>query len=402
MNQFNHNSFRETEAISDMLKKTRDLVPLIRENSAKAEEARRVPESVIEALTAAGTFRTSVPKRYGGLEASMKTMLDVSSIVGEGDGGTSWVVTLCNGCAWLAGLYPVAAQDDVWGNNPDARVSGVLTPSAEAKKVAGGYEVSGKWFYNSGSWHADWAVLGFPVVNEAGEAVDQGLALIPRSDLEIEETWFVAGMAASASNCLVAKNAFVPEHRVLSVPTALGDEYPSEVTDNEPFYRSAFVPLLCMILAGPQLGMGRAALDFVISKAATRPIAYTFFNAQADSTAFQMQIAEAATRIDTAHLHAYRAAADIDNAAINGIKLDLIARTRVRNDAGVVIENITRAIDTLMFAHGAGGFANVSPLQRLWRDSAVAARHSVTLPIISSEIYGKALLGVKEQITPLI
>ena len=67
-----------------------------------------------------------------------------------------------------------------------------------------------------------------------------------------------------------------------------------------------------------------------------------------------------------------------------------------------MIQNITRAIDILLFAHGAGAFANVSPLQRIWRDSAVAARHAVTLPQISFETYGKALLGVKDHITPLI
>ena len=104
--------------------------------------------------------------------------------------------------------------------------------------------------------------------------------------------------------------------------------------------------------------------------------------------------------IDGAKLHAYRAADDIDRAAAEGGKLELLSRARVRADAGVVIQNITRAIDILLFAHGAGGFANASPLQRLWRDSAVAARHAVILPQVSFEVYGKALLGVKDQITP--
>ena len=41
-------------------------------------------------------------------------------------------------------------------------------------------------------------------------------------------------------------------------------------------------------------------------------------------------------------------------------------------------------------------------LQRIWRDSAVAARHAVTLPAINYEVYGQALLGRDDQITPLI
>lgn len=389
--------------VQAMLERARALQPLIRQHSAQGEQERRVREEVIEALAEAGVFRTAVPKRYGGLESSMTTMLDISGIMGEADGSTAWVVTLTNVCAWLASLFPVEAQDEVFGANPNARVSGVLGPTSESRRVDGGFRVSGKWFYNSGSWHADWAVLGLPIVDEKGEPVDQGLALIPRTDLDLQETWFVAGMASSGSNCLIAEDVFVPDHRIMSMTRALEDDYPSQATLNEPFYRSAFVPLLALVLAGPQLGMGRAALDFVLSKAANKPISYTFMTSQADSVAFQLQVAEAATMIDTAQLHAYRAAADIDNAARGGTRLDILTRARVRADTGVVLEKITRAIDILLFAHGAGGFANVSPLQRLWRDSAVAARHAVTLPAVSNEVYGKALLGLKPQITtPLI
>ena len=306
----NHNAFQNSAAIEELLERARALQPLIREHAAAGEEARRVPQPVIEAMEKAGLFKLAVPKRYGGLESSMKSMLDLSSVVGEADGGTAWVVTLVNVCAWIASLFPVQAQDDVFGANPEAKVSGVLAPTATAKRVDGGFRVSGKWYYNSGSWHADWAVLGIPVVNDAGETIDQGLALISCRDMTLEDTWFVAGMSASGSNCLVAQDVFVPDHRVMSVPKAIEGDYPNERLAQEPFYRSAFVPLLALVLVGTQLGLGRAALDFVISRAAKKPISYTFFASQAESAGFQFQIAEAALLIDTAHLHAYRAIAD--------------------------------------------------------------------------------------------
>ena len=87
----------------------------------------------------AGLFKIATPKRYGGYETSLKTMLDVSSVIAEGDGGTAWVLALTNVCNWLTGLYPQRAQDEVFGANPDARVSGVLTPTATVRKVEGGY-----------------------------------------------------------------------------------------------------------------------------------------------------------------------------------------------------------------------------------------------------------------------
>jgi alkylation response protein AidB-like acyl-CoA dehydrogenase len=299
------------------------------------------------------------------------------------------------------GTYPQQAQDDVWGANPGALVSGVLAPTAETRKVEGGYQVTGRWFWNSGSWHADWAVLGIPVTDDAGEVVDQGLALIPRADLDLEETWFVAGMKSTGSNCLIARDVFVPAHRIVSVPPAIEGHYGTEHTD-ETFYQSAFVPILALVLAGPQLGLGRAALEIVKEKAAKKPISYTYYTTQADSVAFQLQIAEAAMLLDTAHLHAYRAADDIDQAAARGTYPDFITRARVRADTGWAVEHVTRAIDILLSAHGAGSFADASPLQRIWRDSSVAARHAVVLPVVSYEVYGKALLGRDDYITPLV
>src|ERR1700744_3111032 len=207
-----------SQAAEGLLDRIAGLHALLAENAAQGEADRRVPQESIEALREAGAFKIATPRRYGGYETSMRTMLDVSSAVAEADGGTSWVVTLCNGCAWLAGLFPARAQDDVWATNPEAKVSGVLAPTSASVKGDGGFRVTGKWFWNSGSWHADWAVLGIPVVNEQGAPADPGLALIPPPDLGLKETWFVAGIRSSGSNCLIPEDVFVPEHRIMSVP----------------------------------------------------------------------------------------------------------------------------------------------------------------------------------------
>jgi alkylation response protein AidB-like acyl-CoA dehydrogenase len=391
-----------TPDAAELVARVRELQPLLAKNAAVGEQDRRVAEESIQALTDAGIFRITIPKRYGGYETSMRTMLDVSAAVGEADGGTAWIVTLINVCNWMASLFPAQAQDEVFGADPNAKVSGVLAPTSESRKTDDGWWVSGKWYYNSGSLHSTWSVLGIPITDEGGEVVDQGLALIPCSELQLEDTWFVAGMKSTGSNAVIAEDTLVPEYRILRVPDAINGKYPSEYTDTEALYRSAFVPLLALVLIGPQLGMGKAALDYVISKAAKKPISYTFYESQRDSVAFQLQIAEAARLIDTAHLHAYRAASDIDEAAARGVYPDFVTRARVRSDTGYVAESITRAIDVLLSAHGAGSFAEVSPLQRIWRDSSTAARHAVATPMVGYEVYGKALLGIEESITPLV
>lgn len=375
---------------------------LLAKNATIGEQERRVAEDSIQALTDAGLFRLTIPKRYGGYQTTLRTFIDVSAAVAEADGGTAWIVTLINVCNWMTGLFPVAAQDEVFGADPNAKVSGVLAPTSESLRVDGGWQVTGKWYYNSGCWHSTWSVLGIPIADESGDVVDQGLALIPCSQLRVEDMWYVAGMKSTGSNALIAEDVFVPEHRVIRVPAAVKGHYPSEHTATEALYRSAFVPLLALVLVAPQLGMGRAALEYVVGKAAKKPISYTFYESQRDSVAFQLQIAEAARLIDTAHLHAYRAANDIDEAAARHEYPDFVTRARVRSDTGCVAESITSAIDILLSAHGAGSFAEVNPLQRIWRDSSTAARHAVVAPSVGYEVYGKALLGLKDTITPLV
>jgi 3-hydroxy-9,10-secoandrosta-1,3,5(10)-triene-9,17-dione monooxygenase len=208
-------------------------------------------------------------------------------------------------------------------------------------------------------------------------------------------------MKGTGSNTLVAEEVFVPDHRLLSVPKAIENEYPTEHTD-EPLYRSSFVPVLALILVGPQLGLARAARDLVIAKAPKRAISYTSFERQTDSVAFQVEMAKAAMMVDTAHLHAFRAAGDIDAAARRGERLDYVTRARVRADTGYTAETVRMAIDRLVSAHGASSFADSSPMQRIWRDANTAGRHAVVSPTVSLEVYGKALLGVDNDVTDLV
>jgi alkylation response protein AidB-like acyl-CoA dehydrogenase len=393
----------QVPSLKELLLRIEETKPILTANVEETEANRRIAQPNIDALTYAGAFKVTVPRRFGGYEMTIREKLEVSAAVAEACGSTGWVVALTNVCNWMASVLPDQAQQDIFGANPEAKVAGVLNPSADVRKVEGGYQVSGQWPWASGSWHADWALVGIVVPDQAGKPVDQALAFIPMSELSIKETWFVTGMKGTGSNTILAEDVFVPRHRLHSVPRAIENEYATEHT-GEALYRSSFIPVLTLILAGPQLGLGRAALRFVIDKAPKRGIAYTKFERQIDSTAFQLQIANAATLVDTAHLHAFRAAADIDDAAAAGEKLSYVRRARVRADTAYAITKVREAIDVLVSAHGASSFADVSPLQRIWRDSNIAGRHAVVDPLVNQEVYGKALLGIpyEDNITPLI
>jgi alkylation response protein AidB-like acyl-CoA dehydrogenase len=393
----------ETSVDADeLVRRATELQPLLARNAAQAEADRRIPEENIEAIREAGLFKLMIPKRLGGHETTIRTKLDVTAALGEACGSTAWVVALTNVCAWFTGLFCDRAQQDVFGADPDARVAGVFAPSTDVEKVDGGYRVSGKWAWSSGSLHATWAYVGVLQLGPDGP-IDMGVVLMPMSELSIEDTWFVAGMKGTGSNTVVAEDVFVPEHRYMSMMAGFQGIYPTEHTD-EALYRAAFMPFAALILVGPLLGLGRAALKLAIEKAPKRAVSYTRLATQAESTAFQLKLAEAAMTLDDAILHAHRAADDIDGWAARGEHMDYATRARVRGDVGWISSKVRDAITMILDAHGASGFADSSPMQRIWRDANTAGRHAIANPLVSQEVYGKALLGIgpEGQVTDLV
>jgi alkylation response protein AidB-like acyl-CoA dehydrogenase len=378
------------------------LVGLLRRNAARTEQDRCVAAENITALDEAGLFSLTVPRRLGGHQESIRTLVEVSSELGRGCGSTAWTTSLINISGWLIGLYPQRAQREVYAQDPGTRACAVLPPHGTGEPADAGSIVTGRWGFASGCLHARWALLGVTLTGERGDRLDQALALVPVDELTIEDTWHVAGMRGTGSNTLVADGVFVPAHRILSVTHALQGTYATEFKD-ETLYRAAFVPTLALSLAGPLLGLARGAMELVLASLATgRGISHTHYAQARQAPSTQMQLAEAASLIDTATLHLMRAADDVDSWAASGQCMPVVNRTRARMDIGTVARCSRDALDLLLSVQGARSFADDSPLQRIWRDLETGTRHAMVNPAIATEMYGRALLGIEDQITPLI
>jgi alkylation response protein AidB-like acyl-CoA dehydrogenase len=392
-----------TPTLEELVGRAAALRPLLEANAAETDRNRDVVKANVDAVREAGLCRIMVPRRFGGFETDFRTFLAVMSELAKGCGSTSWAISLANVLTWVIALFPERAQQEVWGKTPDSWGAGSLDPrTGQARRVDGGMVVTGKWPWASGCLHAHWAVAGVRILDEAGELEDLGLALIPMGELSIDDTWFMAGMRGTGSNTIVAQDVFVPDHRFLSyLAGAFEGNYPTEFKD-EALYRSAFVPVAVLILVAPLLGLARAALEYVTEMASKRGISHTSFGRQIDSAGFHIRLAQAAITIDGAHLHAYRGADDIDQAAASNRYPDLMARARIRLDTAWAAHLCRQAIDMLVEAHSTSSLADASPMQRIWRDTEVASRHAIVDWMVNLEIYGKTLLGVEPNITELI
>jgi 3-hydroxy-9,10-secoandrosta-1,3,5(10)-triene-9,17-dione monooxygenase len=370
-----------------------ELRPTLLSGGRDADALRRIPDDVFDAVAATGAFSISAPTAFGGLAANTTECHAVARAIGRGDGSIAWVHGILDSGAWVVSLMDERAQRDVWGTQKglDSFISIVLATTSDTQNVEGGYLVTGKWGYGTGSLHADWSLLGIPLKNDAGEVIDAGLALIPTADLTVEDNWYVAGMKSTGSVTQVAEGVFVPSHRVFPLTAAVEGDYLGG--NDELTYQTIFVPSLFMKLIGPHLGLGRAALDAVIAKADGKAIAYTGYAVQSESAVFQSAIAKASVQLAAAELVAREIAERIYRGAEQEEYAPYAERIEMRAKAGWVVETITTMINDLMTAHGSAGFAESSVLQRIWRDQATASRHGHTLAASGFEAYGKVLLG---------
>ena len=198
-----------------LLERAAAIRPILERNAEQTDTLRRLPDENVRLLTEGGLCRLMVPQRFGGYQTSIRTYIEVMAELGRGCGSTAWVASLVNVCAWLTGLFPERAQQDVWGPDRDAWVAGSLAPNGTATPVDGGWRVTGRWPWASGCLHAQWVACGIHMTNEQGEMTNLGLSLMPVGEVAIEDTWFMAGMKGTGSNTIVAKVVFVPELRFL-------------------------------------------------------------------------------------------------------------------------------------------------------------------------------------------
>ena len=382
----------------ELVNAAESLVPMLEARADEVDRSGHVAPDTFKRLSDAGFIRLFVPKRYGGEEQSLQAQLAISATLGRGCGSTAWMTQIVSGSSMMLSLFSEEAQKEAWGDNPSAGACASQSRASKVERVDGGYEITGSWSYLSGVEHAGWAMLHF-IANRPAPVVL--LALVPVADGRLEQTWNVVGMRGTASNTLHLQDYFVPDHRILSIEEALSGK-PATPFRNDRLSKVTYGPAVEIGLLGSSLGVTQAALDYVLSKAPKRSIQYSIYNTQTESPGFQVQLAEAAVKFTTARLIAADSVREVDHAAAQGYQIDYTNRTRIRAAIGLASRLLRDAVHILTQAHGTSTFAEVNPLQRMWRDVNVATSHGMTTEMFGYELYGKALVGSDVRLAPLV
>ncbi|HVM78639.1 MAG TPA: acyl-CoA dehydrogenase family protein, partial [Stellaceae bacterium] len=186
-----------------------ELVPLLRERAQKTETLRRIPDETIAELHQAGLFRIHQPVRVRGGELPFRAIVELVAVIARGCASTAWVLANLVSHHWMLGYFDPKAQDEIWSADPNALIgSAVIFNCGKAKRVPGGYRVSGRWPFSSGVHPSSWLIMGATVEGEADSA---RMFLVRQSDIRILDTWHVMGLAGTGSEDVTMEDVFVPE-----------------------------------------------------------------------------------------------------------------------------------------------------------------------------------------------
>lgn len=380
-----------------VLSAVHDVSLKLKDTALRVEKARRVPEDIMTQVKSTGLFKLVQPRQFGGLQASPTIMIEVLYQLATGCASTAWVSAVCGLHPWMIGTFPIEAQHDLWGDDPDTFVTGTYAPSAVAKRAEGGIRVSGVWQFASGCQNADWALLGVWIPDDATPAGRYpAFMLVPMSNIEIEDMWHAVGLTGSGSNNLHLDNVFVPSHRVMSFADMSSGSSPGAEAHDDFVYNIPFLSVVPYSIASVALGAAKGALDAFIditSERETRGGTVDGGNKVGGFPIVQSRIAEAAASIETGlGLLRHDLAANY-TATQSGEGLTVTRRVENRRNQAMAMRLAVEAVNALFSCVGGAGLLLDHPVQRAWRDVNAAARHAGLNWDVQTTLSGRHALG---------
>ncbi|MBB2740809.1 UNVERIFIED_ORG: 3-hydroxy-9,10-secoandrosta-1,3,5(10)-triene-9,17-dione monooxygenase [Microbispora rosea subsp. rosea] len=379
---------------NEVLDAVRALLPKIAERARSTDEDRRVPAESIRELVQAGVFRMLQPKRYGGVEGDPVGFYEVVREISAVCGSTGWTVAVLGVHPWQLALFEEAAQDEVWGSDPDALISSSYAPVGRLIPVEGGYRLSGRWRFSSGCEHASWAMVGGLVLGDQGRPVDFMTVLVPRSDYLIADVWDVIGLRGTGSNDILVEDAFVPAHRVMRNYEMAQLRGPGQKVNTGPLFRIPFGTVFTTTITAPVIGMAAGCYRSYVTAMRDRVRLSLGGGRFAEDQFAQVAVARAASEIDAAILQTDRNVREVYEHAVRGETIPAELRLRVRRDQVRATERALEAIDILFKTAGGNSLSRGNPIERAWRDAHAGSVHVANDVERALAMYGKGEFGL--------
>ncbi len=353
----------------------------VRARRNEFETQRYISDDVVSKFKEVGMYRAFVPKNFGGDEKTPMEFLLAVEAIAAADGSAGWVSSFGMAPTYLAAL-PNETLDKIWQDTPDIVFGAGIFPPQQSVKAEGGYRVSGRWQFASGSKGTN--LLGVGILTEEKTALPR-MAVLPTEQVLIDESsWHVHGMAGTGSFDIVVDDVFVPEEW-----TCIRGGKPN--IDGH-FFRYPSLSLATQVLSVTTAGIARESLDIVYEMAEGRK-SVTGAPGVGDRNYVQIEMAKAEARLRSARAFFYESTEQAwDAIAEHGeVPPDLINMLRL--SASHLTRECAEVTATAYKMVGMSSVYYAHPLSRCFRDVHLATQHAfmgeITFQNAGAMLFGK-------------
>ncbi|MFV3318762.1 acyl-CoA dehydrogenase family protein [Pseudomonas sp. NY15374] len=332
-------------------------------------ERSHVPKDMIDKMKAAGIFRASTPKCFGGDALAPAEFLRIIERISEADGSAGWVAAFGSANIYLASLPP-ETQALIYASGPDQVYAGGLYPLQPARAIEGGWEINGHWRFASGCKGADWIGVGIggTPANGGGAGAGKPLtAVFPAGEVEIVENWNVVGMQGTGSHDLRLQGKTV-EH-------AWTFTRGSAATIDEPLYRYPSVSYQAQVHAAVNLGLARAALDLVSAMSGSTKTV-TGAPRLGDRAYYRIELGKAEAMLRSARAFFYEAPEAVWHSILAGEPVSEQQANLLRLSATHAAHTCAEVVTMAYRLAGTAAIFDDNRLQWIMRDAMVVTQHA--------------------------
>lgn len=358
----------------DLARGMRDLV---RAESANCEQQRTLTGAVVEAMWATGLMSAFNPVAAGGVEPTFAEMIETWIEMAWQDGSFGWVGIANLPSAFAAGAYlPDEGFAEVFTAH-DNRVTmgGQFFPNGQGVAVDGGYRLTGKWSFGSGTGHAQYVAAGFiPMYDGEIRWISEGLpemqvAILPREQVGFDDGWFVQGLKGTGSYDYHVDDLFVPSHRTFELFTT------TPLRGQSPAVRMGMMPVTAAGHAAWALGVAKSMLDDVRELAITK-FRMSDMAALASRQTFQRGLAHHVAAWRAARLLVLESFGAAETVVAGGGALTATLRADMRVAAVYATDVARSAAEWAHLVAGTSSIREGSRLERAFRDIYTGTQHA--------------------------